>query len=312
MRCSIAGQHDLVALLFEPGIEYARDGAAEPDGIVGGEQAGHRLARKLRIADLDPGVAVAREGLRRLPQGLALEGQLAVAPGQVAGDGLRPDRLWLLGERTRTGPAACWIRAPRSARTAPRDRPGPDSPGCRRGSASSLRTRNPACAVRRRRPSTSTMKGRAVAGHGEIGLALEQGDAACSPRPYPDPVFGVQQHGRAVLERDQADLAARGADHRPGGGTPTPSAATAAAAATPPVQVSAWRRDTPERSPGRLERDRIEVRAQRLGGLAHQRQGPRRSNAPLLRDRPQPGLECSSCSGVSGPRSSRAVQSDAA
>jgi hypothetical protein len=49
-----SGQDDVVAVLVEPGVEHARDGAAEADGIVGGEQAGHRLARQVGVADLDP------------------------------------------------------------------------------------------------------------------------------------------------------------------------------------------------------------------------------------------------------------------
>ena len=44
-----AGQHDSVAVLFDLGVEHAGDGAAEAGGIVGGEQARHRLARQGQV-----------------------------------------------------------------------------------------------------------------------------------------------------------------------------------------------------------------------------------------------------------------------
>jgi hypothetical protein len=105
-----AGQDDLSPLLFEPGVEHAGDGAAEAGGVVGGEQAGHRLARQAG-SRIWIRVAVAREGVRRLLQGLPLEGQLALPPGQFAGDRLGRDRLRTLGgdrPLTGTGPAAYW------------------------------------------------------------------------------------------------------------------------------------------------------------------------------------------------------------
>ncbi len=92
-----AAQHNRVAVPLEARIEHLSDGAAEAHRIAGGEQAGDRLARQVRVADLDPGVAVAGEGQGGLAQGLALERQLAVAPSQLAGDRLGRDRVGLFG-----------------------------------------------------------------------------------------------------------------------------------------------------------------------------------------------------------------------
>jgi hypothetical protein len=98
-------------------------------------------------------------------------------------------------------------------------------------------------------------------------------------------------------------------------GRPTAKAAREAAVAAPPDQVRAWRRDTPANRErfGASKAMRIEVGAERLGRLAHHRQRlGAQQRALAARIALQPSLERCVSLGVNGPRSSRAVHSDAA